>query len=79
MRFCEFCEHNVISIDSGEMLGMPSDVEFDEDYHIYLFYVTTPPHGVKRFLPFLFPGEERMIRVNEIVRIGKDVILVHTC
>ena len=56
-----------------------NDIDFDEHYHIRLLYVSERASGLRRVLPWLFSCEERMVRVEEIVRVGKDVILVRTC
>ncbi len=69
----------VISVDNGELLGMPCDLEFDEHYQICMLYVMSRPSGMKRLFPWFFHGEERMVRISQIVRVGKDVILVSTC
>ncbi len=79
MRFSEFANKDVISVDDGVMLGQVHDLEFDEDYRIRILYVSARPCGIRRMLPWLFANEERMIRVDEIVRVGKDVLLVRTC
>ena len=79
MRFSEFCTKDVISVDNGERLGMPCDLEFDEHYQICMLYVMSRPSGMTRLFPWFFHGEERMVRISQIVRVGKDVILVSTC
>ncbi len=79
MRFSEFASKDVVSVDSGELLGKVSDIDFDEHYQIRLLYVSVRSSGIRRMLPWLFPCEERMVRVEEIERVGRDVILVRTC
>lgn len=79
MRFSEFASKDVVSVDSGERLGQVNDIDFDEHYHIRLLYVSERASGLRRVLPWLFSCEESMVRVEEIVRVGKDVILVRTC
>ena len=79
MRFSEFCTKDVISVDNGELLGMPCDLEFDEHYQICMLYVMSRPSGMKRLFPWFFHGEERMVRISQFVRVGKDVIIVSTC
>ena len=79
MRFSEFASKDVVSVDSGERLGQVNDIDFDEHYHIRLLYVSERASGLRRVLPWLFSGEERMVREEEIVGVGKDVTLVRTC
>ena len=46
MRFSEFCTKDVISVDNGELLGMPCDLDFDEHYQICMLYVMSRPSGM---------------------------------
>lgn len=79
MRFSDLARKDVISIDSGALLGQVIDLEIDDDYRVRILYVSLRPCGIRRVFPWLFASEEHMVHVEEIVRIGKDVVLVRTC
>ncbi|WP_075877241.1 PRC-barrel domain-containing protein [Merdibacter massiliensis] len=79
MRFSELANKDVINVGNGELLGQVHDVEFDETYRIRILYVSLQLTGIRRIFPWLFTNEEQMIHIEEIVRIGKDVILIKSC
>lgn len=76
MRYSELSGKSVVDIKSGKVIGKIHDLCFLQEYVIKEFYASTPPGCVKRLFPWLFPIEEIVIRVCDIVQIGEDVVLV---
>lgn len=76
LRFSEVQQKEIIEAESGKFIGFIIDAEVCEKTgKIIRFHVSTP----KKFLYF-FQGEEKIIKINvdDILVIGKDVILVKT-
>ena len=73
MRFSEFCTKDVVSVDNGEVLGMPCDLEFDE--HDGCIRTIIVP-GPAKFFGCVGREFELHIPWCKIVKIGPDIILV---
>lgn len=77
MRYSDLAKKSVVNLKSGKNLGRVCDLCFSEhDFVIRDFFVCPPQRCVHRWLPWFFPNEEIRIRVNDIINIGEDVILV---
>lgn len=62
---------------TGKVIGKVVDLRFQEkDFVIKELFVAQPPNCIKRFFPWLFPVEEITVRIDDIVQIGEDVIIV---
>ena len=73
MRFSEFCTKDVVSVDNGEVLGMPCDLEFDECSGC-ICKIMVP--GGNQWLGFLRCEPNIVIPYKDIRQIGPDIILV---
>lgn len=76
MRFSEVQQKEIIEAESGKFIGFIIDAEVCEKTgKIIKFHVSTP----KKFLS-IFQSDEtvRKINIEDILVIGKDVILVKT-
>lgn len=62
---------------TGKVIGKVNDLCFQEkDFVIKELYVAQPPNCIKRCFPWLFPTEEIIVKISDIVQIGEDVIIV---
>ncbi len=71
MRVAEMQAKDVISIIDGRRIGRIIDIEITENGTIEYFVVALP-----RFFRFFRSNSEVNIRMNDIKKIGEDVILV---
>lgn len=77
MRYSELCGKQVVNIKSGKVIGRIVDLcFFEKNYTIKEFYASQPPRCVQRILPWFFGSEEIVIKVDEIINIGEDIVLV---
>ena len=78
MKTCclsQLCKKEIICIDTGKILGCPSDVEIDCRCG-QILYLTVPQKGV-----FSLLGGKECIKIPwcDVDRIGEDVIWVCDC
>ena len=63
-------DKTIINITDGSNIGKISDLEIDKDGKIINFYSMT-----RKFF-FRFSNKESVFTINQVVKIGEDVILV---
>ncbi len=71
MRVAEMQTKDVISLADGKKIGRIVDIEITNEGVIEYFVVEMP-----RFFRFFRSGNEINITINQIKKIGEDVILV---
>ena len=71
MRVSDLQAKDVISLLDGRKLGRITDIELD-DKGVVNYFVVEP----KRFFRFFNSKEEINVSMNQIKKIGEDVILV---
>ncbi len=70
MKISELQDKTIINISDGSNIGKISDLEIDKDGKIINIYSMT-----KKFF-FKFSNKESIFTINQVVKIGEDVILV---
>ena len=72
MKISDLQDKTIINIKDGKNIGKISDLEIDKNGLIINFYVLP-----KRFLfSFFSSNKENTFTINDIKKIGEDVILV---
>lgn len=72
MKISDLQDKNIINIKNGKNIGKISDLEIDEKGVIINFYVLPK----RFFFNFLTSNKENIFTINDIKKIGEDVILV---
>ena len=75
MRFTELEAKDVVDVKSGKKIGYVNDLEIDNDSMQICFLLVCEVRWKDLFLVFCKPKIKK-IGINQIVCIGKDVILV---
>ena len=72
MKLSELQDKKIINITDGKNIGTISDLEINEDG--YITYI----HALERrfFIKIFSTNKETIFKINDIKKIGKDVILV---
>lgn len=77
MKMSDFANKQVINVKDGTVIGRISDLEFNEvELTIKIFIVEKPGGFLSRILPNFFPTEKVDVRVENVVNIGSDVLLI---
>ena len=72
MKISDLQDKSIINVSDGKNLGRITDLEIDKDGKIISFYAMT-----RRFIFKIFFGnKETIFTINDIKKIGEDVILV---
>ncbi len=71
MRVSDLQAKDVVSLMDGKKLGRIVDIEIDEGGQVSYFVVEP-----RRFFRFFSNSGEVSVRMNQIKKIGEDVILV---
>ena len=72
MKISDLQDKSVINVSDGKNLGRITDLEIDKDGKIISFYAIP-----RRFIFKIFLGnKETIFIINDIKKIGEDVILV---
>ena len=71
MRISDLQDKNIININNGKNIGKITDLEINEEGKIINFYVTQ-----RKLFKFL-SNTENIFTINNINKIGEDVILVN--
>lgn len=80
MRYSELAAKKVVNMKDGSILGNVMDLEFDvRQFQILAIFVGHHPSCIKRVMPWFFHQELIKIRMDDIINIGEDVILVKVC
>ena len=72
MKISELQDKKIINITDGSNIGTISDLEINEEGYI------TNIHAIKSKILFkiFLPNKETVFKINDIKKIGEDVILV---
>ena len=70
------CQKDVISVVTGQNIGRVDDIEFCKENAKVQFLII---FGRPRFFGLFGRGEDIKIAWDDVVTIGKDVILVNNC
>ncbi len=78
MKFSILKRKSVVLLENGQVLGTIEDFIFDECSHCILaYYVKKKQPCYKKYCPFLFPTKIYEIKVEEICKIGDDLIFIN--
>ena len=72
MKISELQNKTIININNGKNIGKITDLELNEEGKILNFYVL--PKRI--FFNFFLTNKETIFKLNDIKKIGEDVILV---
>lgn len=72
MRISDLQDKNIININNGKNIGKITDLEINEEGKIINFYVTQ-----RKLFNFFSSNTENIFTINNINKIGEDVILVN--
>ncbi|MEG1066071.1 MAG: PRC-barrel domain-containing protein [Erysipelotrichaceae bacterium] len=77
MKFSTLKCKPVVNINDGKILGFVDDLEFQRsNMQITGFLALQKRSTLARLIPFIFTKQTILIRVDSIISIGCDVILV---
>ena len=72
MKISELQDKTIINITDGKNIGRITDLELDEHGKVINFYVLPK----KIFFSFFLSSKETVFKLENIKKIGEDVILV---
>ncbi len=72
MRISDLQDKTIINVSDGKNIGKISDLELDEDGKVMNFYAMPR----KIIFKIFSSNKETIFQMNDIVKIGEDVILV---
>ncbi len=78
MKFSDLLDRQVVNMSDGKELGRVEDVNLDEQLRVISLLVSMPFEGVARYLPWVYNRQSIEIPVENIVNLGKDVVLVRS-
>lgn len=67
------CQKDIISISTGQNIGKPDDIEFDEKTARIENLIV---YGRPKFLGLFGRGKDIKIPWNDVMTVGQDVILI---
>jgi len=71
VKISDLQDKTIININDGKNIGKISDLEIDEKGSILYFYVMH-----RRFFNIFGSNKEEVFKIDDIKKIGEDVILV---
>ena len=78
MKFSDLLDRQVVNMSDGKELGRVEDVNLDEQLRVISLLVSMPFEELVCYLPWVYNRQSIEIPVENIVNLGKDVVLVRS-
>ena len=78
MKFSELQDKQVVNVQDGTLIGRVEDLDVSlTNYQVQSFLVGKNSSWLRSVFAFLFPPARIIVGLDQVVRVGEDVILIH--